>query len=104
MSGDMSGAERMRRERLERLTREHLNPERLYCPLCGEAVIDPASRTESRYGVCRKCLTEARTRAIAQQQRELDAKRHYDAARKKLERDKKEMGIPRDGERFTPVF
>lgn len=104
MGGGISGAERMRLERLERLTREYANPGRAYCPLCGNSVIDQSSSVETYYGVCRKCLTDARTRAIAQQQGELDAKRRYDAARKRLERTKKSMGIPCTNERFEPIF
>lgn len=99
----MSKADEIRAERLERLIAAWCQPAPTLCPMCGRNVVTGTGIAGKSYGVCLECYTEAKTRAMKQQQSELDAKRKYDAARKMLERTKRDMGLPM-GKRLNPVF
>lgn len=98
----MSRADEIRAERLERLIAAWCKPAPAICPRCGRNAVTDNIAGKS-YGVCLECYIEARTRAVVQHQSELDAKRKHDAARKKLERTKRAMGLPM-GKRLSPVF
>lgn len=100
----MSKADDARAERLERLIAEWAKPAPTICPRCGRNAVADGGDAGRKYGVCFECYTEARARAVAQQQSELDAKREYDAARKMLERTKRDMGLPMRGVRLEPIF
>lgn len=69
-----------------------LDPDRLLCPMCASSwVLDNwAGRT---YGVCQACYLKGLAEAAREEERQLEAKREYDAARQELCRAREAAGL-----------